>query len=242
MFSSSQQAATLALEVGCTGHLRISDYNKQTINSLTNGEFADPKPTDSKRHTDMQQRAHGRTGSTVTSPTSFLLAASITDLSFQALYWQIQLNMEPANFPQPGPPIPAPDLAVQSVDCQGKYTCKHFIKQSDCQAAIALFDNDTDYSALTIRTAISHGQLNGCVATYVCDANAYPSYFSGAEIGAVFAKLYEPTLVGGCGSGAICGNVYLNNGCHVTLGSCNTGFCHDNSYQGVPATSPAEID
>lgn len=242
MYSGSQQATTLASEVGCTGELRISDYNKLTINTLTNGKFANPKPADLERHTDMQQRTHGRNGSTVTSSNSSWLAASVADLSAQALYFQIQLNMNSENFPQPGPPIPEPDLAVQSVNCQGKYTCQHFIKQTDCQAAIAKFGNDTDYAALTIRTAISHGQLNGCVATYVCDANVYPSYFSGPEIGQVFSKLYEPTLVGGCGSGAICGNVYLNNGCHVTLGSCNTGFCNDNSYEGVPATSPAELD
>lgn len=204
MYSGSQQATTLASEVGCTGELRISDYNKLTINTLTNAD----------------------------SWAQWI----------NALYFQIQLNMNSENFPQPGPPIPEPDLAVQSVNCQGKYTCQHFIKQTDCQAAIAKFGNDTDYAALTIRTAISHGQLNGCVATYVCDANVYPSYFSGPEIGQVFSKLYEPTLVGGCGSGAICGNVYLNNGCHVTLGSCNTGFCNDNSYEGVPATSPAELD
>lgn len=150
--------------------------------------------------------------------------------------------MNSADFPQPGPPIPPPTLAVQSVDCKGKYTCAHLIKQSDCQAAIAKFDNDTDYSALTIRTVISRGQFDGCVATYVCDAASYPSYFSGSNIKDVFAKIYEPTLLDACGPAAICGNVYLNNGCHVTLGSCAIGGCHDNSYQGVPATSPPEID
>ena len=242
MYSGSQQAATLASQAGCTASLRISHFNKLAINTLTNGKFATSKHTDPENHTDMLQRNHGHNGSMVTPSTSSWLAASIADFSAQALCFQIQLDMNSTNFPQPGDPIPAPDLAVQSVDCKGKYTCAHFIKQSDCQAAIAKFDNNTNYSALTIRAAITRGQLDGCVATYVCDANVLPSYFSGAEIRSIFAKLYEPTLVGSCKPRAICGNVWLNNGCHVTLGSCSVGQCHDNSYEGVPATSPAEID